>query len=387
MTQNSHYKTQNQKKLTSFDQDKIKVLCDNLCDNIEDLLDHFDLEYNFNNRFITMACPIHLGDNTSALNLYHIGDNYRGNWKCRTHQCEETFKGSIIGFIRGIISQRKYNWTKPGDKMCSFQEALDYCYKFFNVASLDDIKIDKSLKEKNSFVRNVNILSHRTKDQVRLVKRESVIRNYKVSQYFLKRGFSEEILKKYDVFDCYDPTKEMNNRAVVPIYDMYHSHMVGCTGRSVFDSCPKCKKFYHSPNTACPTEDLWKYSKWKHNYGFQAEDNLYNYWYAKKYIEDSGTVILVESPGNVWRLEENGIHNSLAIFGSNFTDKQKILLDSSGAMTIISIMDNDQAGELAYEKLHEKCHKTYNIKKITISKGDIAEMTPEEIKKEINSYL
>ena len=59
---------------------------------------------------VSMACPIHQGDNSSALNLYIEGDSYRANWKCRTHQCEKTFKGSILGFTRGLLSYQKYNW-------------------------------------------------------------------------------------------------------------------------------------------------------------------------------------------------------------------------------------------------------------------------------------
>ena len=49
--------------------------------------------------------------------------------------------------------------------------------------------------------------------------------------------------------------------------------------------------------------------------------------FAKEFIKESGIVILVESPGNVWRLEEAGVHNSVAIFGSSLADRQKMILD------------------------------------------------------------
>ena len=112
------------------DQYKLKVLCDDLCDDIESLLDHFELEYKSNDKMMSMCCPIHGGDNPSAISLYYTGDNYRGNWKCRTHNCEKVFKGSIIGFIRGIISARKYKWEKEGDKFCSFREAVEFATSF-----------------------------------------------------------------------------------------------------------------------------------------------------------------------------------------------------------------------------------------------------------------
>ena len=81
------------KKSPSHNQHELKIICDALCDNIEQVLEALDLhEYRDNGKMITMACPIHGGDNDSALNLYYEGDTYRGNWKCRTHGCEKYSK-------------------------------------------------------------------------------------------------------------------------------------------------------------------------------------------------------------------------------------------------------------------------------------------------------
>jgi DNA primase len=105
-------------------------------------------------------------------------------------------------------------------------------------------------------------------------------------------------------------------------------------------------------------------------------------WNAKKHIKSSNnTVILVESPGNVWRLEEAGVHNSIAIFGTTFTDRQKMIVDCSGAMNIITIMDSDDAGNQARDKIYAKCKKTYNVTHIDIPADDIASMSIEDIKK------
>lgn len=373
------------KKSASYDQNKIKIVCDKLCDRIEDLLDHLGLEYKQNNRFISMSCPIHGGDNIGAINLYHTGDTYRGNWKCRTHKCDEVFKSSIIGFIRGVISNRKYNWTKDGDDGCSFKEALDYAVDFLNI-SMKDIKVSKETKDKNLFINNVKIFNHTPSSNNSVITRNIIRKTLKIpSTYFLGRNFSQYILDKYDVGDCLKADKEMFNRAVVPVYDIDHKYMVGCTGRSIFEKCNECSS-YHA--NSCPSkEEAWKFSKWRHSQGFKTQDHLYNYWYAKEHILKSGKVILVESPGNVWKLEENGIHNSLGLFGANLTDRQKTILDMSGAMTIITIMDNDEAGRKAAKLIQDKCYKTYNIKHIILSKNDIADMTSEEINKEIKVYI
>ena len=63
--------------------------------------------------------------------------------------------------------------------------------------------------------------------------------------------------------------------------------------------------------------------------------------------------------------------------------KQKMLLDISGAMNIVTIMDNDFAGQEAAKQIEIKCGRTYNIKNIKLSLNDVADMTPEQIKQEI----
>lgn len=357
------------KKYRSIDQNKLKILCDHICDNIYDLLDHFELEYKNNTKFISLNCPIHGGDNPTAINIYPEGDTYRGNWKCRTHKCEETFKGSIIGFIRGILSHTQHDWSVSGDPTVSFQEAVEFATNFAKL-DLNKIKIDKGTKNKNNFISQVSILNQKISPvkciDGKKITRTNVQQSLQIpSKYFLNRGFSEQILNKYDIGDCTNPNKEMVDRAVVPIYDTEHMFLLGCSGRTTIDSKPK----------------------WKHSYGFKAEDCLYNFWYAKEHILKSRTAILVESPGNVWKLEMAGIHNSLAIFGSSLSDKQKLLLDTSGAMCLIIITDNDEAGELARQQIDKKCSKIYNIKHIRISKNDIADMSIEEINSEIKTKL
>lgn len=369
------------------DQYKLKALCDDLCDDIESLLDHFELEYKSNGKMMSMCCPIHGGDNPSAISLYYTGDNYRGNWKCRTHNCEKIFKGSIIGFIRGIISARKYKWEKEGDKFCSFKEAVEFAASFIK-KDLDSIKISGSDRNKKAFTALVNYIHQETQSTEKLIKREVITKALNIpAQYFIDRKYSSDILTKYDVGLCEKSGKEMSSRVVVPIYDNDYKYMVGCSGRSIFEQCKLCGS-YHDPNKSCPDEEhRWVYSKWRHSKDFKSQNHLYNFWFAKQNIMSSAVAIIVESPGNVWRLEENGIHNSVAIFGSSMSDRQKIILDSSGAMSLVILTDNDEAGKKAAEQIKEKCQNTYKIYIPQISKNDIGEMTNEEIDKEIKPIL
>lgn len=369
------------------DQFKLKAICDQVCDNIEDLLGALNIEYKTNSKMIVMPCPIHGGDNASALNLYPEGDTYRGNWKCRTHNCEKTFKGSILGFIRGVLSNYEHGWRKPGDPVCSFDEAVNYALGFIK-KDIKDIKISKTEKEKKQFTNVVGYISKNTEISPSKITRSQIVKSLEIpSIYYIKRDYSSEILTKYDVGLCTKPNREMSNRIVVPIYDNDYRYMIGCTGRSIYEKCDQCKSF-HNPIENCPnSENLWKYPKWKHNADFKSQNTLYNFWFAKEHILSSSTAIIVESPGNVWRLEENGIHNSVAMFGSSLSDRQKILLDSSGAMNLILLTDNDDAGRKAAEQIKTKCQNTYRIFIPQISKNDVGDMTPQEIDIEIKQYL
>ena len=374
-------------KSHSNDQLKLKIICDQVCDNIESLLDSFGIDYRVQSKMISMSCPIHGGDNASALNLYPEGESYRGNWKCRTHNCEKIFKGSVIGFIRGIISHHQYGWRKAGDDMCSFKEAVDYALAFIK-KDISNIKISRTDREKKQFTNIVNYLSKEPEKTTSKITRSQITKSLSIpAQYYIDRNYSNEILTKYDVGLCDKEGKEMHNRIVVPIYDNDYKYMVGCTGRSIYEKCTLCKA-YHNPQQNCPSsENIWKYPKWKHNADFKSQNHLYNFWFAKEHILKTGIAIIVESPGNVWRLEENGIHNSVAMFGSSLSDRQKILLDSSGAMSLIILTDNDDAGHKAAEQIKNKCQNTYRIFIPSIDKPDVGEMNSEEINQQIKSYI
>lgn len=376
------------KQSHSHSQAQLKIVCDKVCDNIEGLCEYFNLEYRVSgNNMITMCCPIHGGDNTGALNLYAQGDEYRGNWKCRTHGCEKTFKGSVLGLIRGIISRNKYGWSKDGDDMCPFAESVEFALSFIN-EKLENIKHSNGDQNKQSFTSTIKYIKDSQPEIINGITREYIRKSINIpSKYYLDRQYSVEILDKYDIGLCNSKNKEMYNRIVVPIYDNDYKHMVGCSGRSIFEKCSLCS-YHHDPVDSCPSPDYaWQNPKWKHSKSLKSKNHLYNFWFAKKYILETATAIIVESPGNVWRLEENGIHNSVAIFGSSFSDRQKMLLDASGAMSLVILTDSDEAGRQAAAQIKEKCQNTYRIFIPKISKNDVGEMNKQEIKDELITYL
>jgi len=201
------------------------------------------------------------------------------------------------------------------------------------------------------------------------------------SAYYLQRGYSIEILDKYDVGTCTQPKKPLYQRATVPIYDNSGEIIVGFTGRSIFAECPKCQD-HHDPDKKCHF-----FPKWKHTAGFQKENCLYNYWYAQDHILKSGVIVLVESPGNVWRLEEAGIHNSVAIFGAHLGPNQKKIIDASGALSIVCLLDNDEAGRKGAEKIHDQCAKMYRLYFPQLQDNDIGDMGVDVVTKDIKPLI
>ena len=376
-----------------MDKDKLGALSQLLVDKFEDLADLFGIKVSARtDKMYYGPCPIHDGDNPQAWNMYYTGDTYAGNWKCRTHQCEHVFVNSMLGFLRGLLSKTKLGWSCPADKdkIYGFNETIKFALEFVD-AKPGDIIVDKAAVLKNKEASNVLLFGQQRATIKNQLSREVVRKTLQIpAKYYLNRQYSSQTLDKYDVGLCNTPGKEMTGRAVVPIYDDTGNFMVGCSGRTIFDKCESCQ-CYHAPgkHQAEQYRKLPHNAKWRHSKGFRAEDYLYNFWFAKEHILQSGIAILVESPGNVWRLEESGIHNALGMFGTELTLKQKAILDRSGAMSLIVITDNDEnnAGAIGAARIFEMCHKTYRLYFPKITAQDIGEMSGDQITTEIKPFI
>lgn len=356
------------KSLSKYtDQEKLQVISLESVDRIEELLEILEVEHNLTNKMVYGCCPVHGGDNSSALNLYYTGHSYRGNWACRTHGCEKTFRPTIIGFVRGVMSHQKYDWQKDGDKVVGFGEAVRFLENFTS-QDYDSMNVDYEEIEKRRFTEKLKQLRISGRPEIKnRILRSDVRDRLKIPcEYYIKRGYSSEILDQYDVGLCVDKNKPMYGRAVVPIYDDDYKFVVGCTGRATSE------EYDH---------------KWKHSFGFDADSYLYNYWKAKSTILETRTVILVEGPGDVWRLEENGIHNSVAMFGTYLSGSQKSIIDNSGAMSIVVLTDGDEAGKMGAESIYKQCSKIYRVYFPNISGGDVGEMRKDVITSDIQPVL
>jgi 5S rRNA maturation endonuclease (ribonuclease M5) len=352
----------------------VNQLTDECCENIEDCLVELGVNFFKSKKRIIGCCPIHNGDNPSAWNLYPCGEEVRGVWICRTHHCEKKWKKNFAGLIHGVLSnrvKRELHWTV----------AIEWMLKFLKYNDASEVKLpSKEELDKRAQAAALNKWNILPKSNPTIWTRDKVRRTLQIpSEYFMQRGYKSETLDKYDV-----GLYKQQNRILVPVYDPLYKFVVGFVGRSIFEKCDKCK-YWHSPTTACPatTEEQINCAKWKNSKGFEAGHHLYNYWFARKSIIDTSAIILVEGPGDVWKLEEAGIHNAVAIFGTNFTEEQSVTLESSWCLNVILMLDNDNAGRVATEDIKKRLQRTHRLYFPTFAGKDVGELQTDKITADI----
>lgn len=345
---------------SSYDLESISL---SIVENIDELLDEFDISYvRFSNR-ITASCPIHFGDNPEGFGILTSGI---GNWNCYTNGCHEKYNNSIISLVRQLLEVRD-------GRDYSFNETLKWVSGFLNI-KLETVKVDKTRKTVFDF----STKSESTK-QNKLIPIEYIKSSLKQTDYYIKRNFTSEVLEKYHVGLCDNPAKEMHNRVVIPFIDDSGKFAVGCQGRTILDKCNICE-YYHED--LCPQTrfEKLKYTKWKFSKGFVAEDYLYNFHSAKDYINKNKVAILVEGPGDVWKLEESDIHNGVAVLGTKFTDKQFEKLASLGVLTLILAFDFDTPGKEFTERMIDEYSRLLTLYRVDLPEKDLGEMSIEQTK-------
>lgn len=342
--------------------------------NIENILDFFGIDYKMGKKTYFGCCPIHGGDNKRA---WHIYNTENPIWRCFTHGCESKYGKDMIGLI---IALHEYTGKKIGR-----QQAIRWYMEWAKKNDSDYYVSDNDINNAR-FSKLIKVHIVENNKPKNPISREKIRKSLAIpSPYYLSRGVSRAILDKYDIGDCLstDYTKEMYGRAVVPMYDESYSYMTGCSGRSVFDQCKKCE-LYHTPKLSCPKEEYWGcFPKWRHSKSLVKEKTLFNYWFAKKHIIESNTAILVESPGNVLKLESCGVNYSVANLGTSLSTQQILMLSSAACMNIVVIGDNDDAGRKYMEAVESMTKNNFNVFKINISGSDLAEMPDKNVLDEL----
>jgi 5S rRNA maturation endonuclease (ribonuclease M5) len=377
--------------ISNIDQPKLNAIAEILSMRYDELFEALGVSLGKTPKQYIGCCPVHGGDNAAALNIYRDGYSVKGYWKCRTHHCENFFKKTIIGFVRGCLSNQR-GWHSPADKdkAVSFNDTIKWICNNFLKQDISNIKVDPEEVSNKKFVHHVNMMTKKkNENDEEGVPQEIVRKSLKFpAKFFIDKGYSKELLDRYDVGVCWTAGKEMYSRVVVPIYNK-KKRMVGCTGRSINPKCEKCGLF-HPADMKCPDNDPLKglkYSKWRNSSKSSLSSHLYNYWNALESIKENYTIILVEGPADVWKLEELGIHNSVALLGTEMSDEQQVLIEMSGALNVIILLDMDKPGRDGSLEIKKRLERSYRVFIPEMSVNDPGDYTSEIVKNELMPML
>lgn len=346
-------------KSSSSDNDieRLDYLANLTLDKLEQLLDFFTIKYQNLGGRIFGACPIHNGRNPHAFNIYVNS----GIWQCFTRHCEQKKGKTLIGLVRALLSR------DLDKKFISNEELIEFLLKFTQ-ANLSGLRNDPYYKDKKSFAAEFN----KTKKIVKGRTDRNYIRSKLVipAEYYIKRGYSTEVLNEFDVGLCVNEMMPLFKRVVVPIYDK-NDLMIGCTARATDNSNPKWQDSANLPKT----------------------ELLYNFWRASEVIKEKDNIIIVESPGNLWRLWEAGFKNSISLLGSSMSAAQFDMINSLGISRITTIMDGDKAGEEGAASIENMAKKLYKVIQVKLAESpfsghnDIGELSIAEVQSLLHFFL
>lgn len=358
--------------MSHLTQEQLRVLNDKLTAKIPEIISYFQLDPGENDSCYYCECPIHRGDATAALNIYK-----EGFWCCRTKGCHKTFRSTIIGLIRGLLSNKYCQWLCPGDKVYGFAETLRFCQDFVGNVPLETSEEDEAI---SGFLKQHAKLYIPEKESPTRIDKAYIRRNLKIPDfYLLQRNFDAAILRKYDIGACLDKNKKFYKRAVIPIFDVNHENVIGFTARSHFEQCTTCK-LYHEGD--CPDKSSRKnFAKWINSYKSPVDSTLYNLWFAKHEIPKTQSIILCEGPLDVLRVVSAGYHNVVGFFGSSFTERKQIILEKLPLRKIIVLMDNDEAGHKCRDEVLDRLSRIYKVVAPKYVGKDVEKMSEVEIQR------
>lgn len=273
---------------------------------------------------IRCACPIHKSDNPTSMSI-----NPRQNrWACWSRGCHEEYPGGLFGLFQTITGKTDVELEAFVNDLMS-QEILD-------LPEFEELDTREN--------KPINLTRQQIKERLCVP-----------SEFYLKRGFSKEVLEEFLIGDCFSD-KRMRDRTVFPIIDI-NGNFIGCSGRTHSD-----KKYI---------------SKWVHSKGLICAATFYGIDKAKDELKNSKVAILVEGPGDVVKLYEYGIRNAISPFGTKLTRRQRKLLTELGVETILIGFDNDEAGKKATKKIISKNSDVFRLIDLQL-RCDPDEMTKSE---------
>lgn len=304
--------------------------------NLRKILDVLNIYYIDRNSKITGPCPAadHPGDGDNQFAFSF--DLHKEIWCCFSHHCELDVGSDIIGLIRAVLNS-------------SFHEALDWLDNLVNTNQL--ISVAPAKKQQ---LLQEEILNKINEDRLKFLSKDV--------SFLFKKGFSQEVLERYQVGFWSRLGTFMHDRIVVPIRDS-NGYLVGFSGRTIYEKEQWVERHIEQ--------------KWKHGSdyvqhvpnSFKIGNLLFNLCWAKEHLGDPKTLILVEGPLDGLKLEMADIHNWAAIMGSSLSLAQKNLLIGLNLNKLILLLDGDKPGIDAAHKIQRQLKDYFNVALIIIPDG------------------
>jgi DNA primase len=200
--------------------------------------------------------------------------------------------------------------------------------------------------------------------------------------YMRERGFTESILKYNSVgyYAGHNDYSFMRRRIIFPVRTI-DGKIAGFTGRSIIDNAEERKQ---------QGITKWLHSSGLHKYeSFPKSYLVYNVHDAKKSPKRE-SIIVVEGPIDVLRLQQFGIMNVVAIFGTSMNRHQEMLIRQTGARVLIPLFDDDDAGHRARLGMQNRFGKRdiISIRNIDLPKGkDPGDLLEEEVQELLHEFI
>lgn len=308
--------------------------------NIVALLDILGVQYKSRGDSYFGPCPVHNGDRPDAWSW----EIKRGIWKCFSSECDREFGADIFGLVQGM-------------RECGFRQAKNWVKSHINCKlSKKEVKEIQDARSNRDFVN-----SAKRSERKNIIYNPSCLDRLEYHSYLEGRGFERTTVEKYNA-GVGGSGRYMSNRIVFPIFNI-KEEIVGFTGRTLFED--------------------WsdrEIPKWKHSKHYNAECNLFNINHAYSYIKNSGDVIIVEGPLDVLRLEEAGVHNSVAVLGKSLHNGQMTMLMEIPTFKLKVAFDADKAGKGGAQSVLKRARCFFDVNIIELPEGkDVGDLTDDEV--------
>lgn len=324
--------------------------------DIESVLTKLGIEYEAFADNIYSTCPVHESSDNPRAFSFSVD---KGIWKCWTRDCQHEYKNDVFGLIQGALSLQ-------AGKEVGFKDVMSWISSHFNIRThgrqqVDSVSDDEDpLEDFHSIIKSFQINN-------KTIEEQDISGHFNVSvpsEYFWGRGFNKKTMKYFGVGDCSE-NGQMKERSVIPIHNDGGDKIVGYIGRTI--------KEYRMPK-------FLLYPK-----GFEKRHYLYNYHRAKECANKTSCIYLLEGQGDVWKMYEAGVTNSVSIFGKTLSEQQEEKLRKLAITHIIVLMDNDQAGKEARIQMQRQLGRMYKLTFPKLNKKDVGDMSIKEIKEHILS--